>query len=86
MKYSLAVLLILFTLIGCTTPEERQAYERKRAAMTPRDKCIEQANTDTGICQLGALSIPNINERNRTQQQCSDRQMAMHDRCYARFK
>jgi hypothetical protein len=54
--------------------------------MSPLDKCIEQANFDTGMCQMGAFAIPNLIEKNRTQQQCLDRQMAMQDRCYARFK
>ena len=93
MKYLLVVLLSLVSLVGCSTPEEKRAYqlqrveaEARRAAMTPRDKCLEQANSETRICHLGALSLPNINQRNQTQQQCSDREMAMQDRCYARFK
>ena len=70
MKY-LLLLLTLLSLVGCSTPEEKRAYqlqrveaEARRAAMTPRDKCLEEANTDTRICHLGALSLPNINQRN----------------------
>ena len=86
MKYSLVVVITSMCLVGCYTPEEVRQNQIKRAAMSPLDKCIEQANFDTGMCQMGAFAIPNLIEKNRTQQQCLDRQMAMQDRCYARFK
>ena len=67
MKYLIVVLLSLVSLVGCSTPEEKRAYqlqraeaEARRAAMTPRDKCLEQANSETRICHLGALSLPNV--------------------------
>jgi hypothetical protein len=86
MKSSLVVLITTLFLVGCYTPEEVRQNQSRRAAMSPLDKCIEQANFDTGMCQMGTLAIPNSIEKNRTQQQCLDRQMAMQDRCYARFK
>jgi hypothetical protein len=77
MKYSLVVVITSMCLVGCYTPEEVRQNQIKRAAMSPINKCIEQANFVTGMCQMGAMSIPNLIEKNRTLQQCLDRQMAI---------
>ncbi len=76
MKSSLLVLITTLYLVGCYTPEEVQQNQSRSAAMSPLAKCIEQANFDTGMCQMSAMSIPNLIEKNRIQQ-CLDRQMAI---------
>lgn len=86
MRTLLAIFLSSFLLTGCLSPEEMRDNEIRRARMSPLDTCIEKASFDTGICLLGAMSVPNAYEKRQRQQQCSDREMAMQDRCYARFK
>ena len=86
MKTLILILITAITVISCASPQQVNEEQNRKAALSPLDKCIEEANFDTGMCNLKAMSIPNLTEKNQYQQRCEDRRLSMKSLCYSRFK
>ena len=52
---SIALTTIAFTtlLLGCASPQEMREIERKRASMTPYQKCVASAKQSAAYCGIG---------------------------------
>ena len=55
MKYS--ILIVLFLLTACVSPEEIQRRNEQEALMSPRERCMKDADDFAGSCQLICLKM-----------------------------
>jgi hypothetical protein len=81
MKYS--ILLILLLLTACATPEEMQRRREEEARMTPRERCIKDADDSAGSCALMCLGqiVSNNPNGQACLNQCTQTKLNYYQAC-----
>ena len=70
-KYALLILGVM-SLAGCSTPEELQREQARQASLTPRQKCMEDADVNDRWCRTGCVPdmMTNTFEAHERAKQC----------------
>lgn len=83
-----------FLIFGCAADpyaqmrqqQERQAEEQRRASMTPRQRCMEDADRQENSCGIQCTlgNFQNANARNACLATCKQMQMQTYQMCAMR--